>query len=198
VADALHTAELSVVGIAWLLFALTFLLHARSLRTGVRVVGDRRSLIGFALQIAGYVIVRAGLRSSSDLFLPWGTAGEIASLIVAVVVLGAALVSISAAVRVLGRQWSLAARVVEGHELVTSGVYGVVRHPIYTGMLGMLLGTALAVSSWWALIVGALIFLVGTALRVRVEERLLVAQFGDAYRDYAQRVPALIPRLHRA
>lgn len=100
---------------------------------------------------------------------------------------------IYAALRVLGKQWSLGARVVEGHELVTSGAYGLVRHPIYTGMLGMLLGSALAVSSWWALLAGALVFLIGTGLRVRAEERLLIAEFGEAYRDYARTVPALVP-----
>ena len=101
----------------------------------------------------------------------------------------------------LGRQWSLGARVVQGHELITGGAYSLVRHPIYTGMFGMLLGTALAVSSWWALLAGAAVFLLGTALRIRVEERLLMAEFGEAYRDYARTVPALLlwwPRIRSA
>ena len=191
-ADVLWTAELYAVGAAWLLFVLTFALRARVLRGAVRG-RDRRSWIGFALQIVGLVIVRAGLRASGAAFLPLGPSLEMALALLAFALLAASLVLTQAALRVLGKQWSLRAQVVEGHELITSGAYGLVRHPIYTGMFGMLLGTALAVSSWWALIAGALVFLVGTALRIRTEERLLTAEFGEAYRAYARTVPALVP-----
>ncbi len=56
-----------------------------------------------------------------------------------------------AAARALGRQWALVARVIEGHELIRQGPYGVVRNPIYLAMLGMLVATGLAVSHWQAL-----------------------------------------------
>jgi len=101
----------------------------------------------------------------------------------------------SAAIRTLGEQWSLAARVVEGHKLVTQGPYSVVRNPIYTGMFGMLLATALAVSHWIGLLFAILMFGIGTAIRVHSEEKLLREMFGIDFDDYANKVPAVIPYL---
>jgi protein-S-isoprenylcysteine O-methyltransferase Ste14 len=85
---------------------------------------------------------------------------------------------------------------VEGHKLATSGPYAYVRHPIYTGMLGMLVATGLAISHWVALPAALAIFVVGTVIRVRSEEKLLREAFGEQYQTYAQRVPAIVPRLY--
>ena len=100
------------------------------------------------------------------------------------------------ALRTLGKEWSLTARLVEGHKLATTGPYAYVRHPIYTGMLGMLLSTGLAVSHWVAIIVALVIFFAGTIIRVRSEERLLREAFGEEFENYAQRVRAIVPGLY--
>jgi hypothetical protein len=98
-------------------------------------------------------------------------------------------------VRTLGKQWSLRARLVRAHEFIHEGPYAFVRHPTYTAMFGMLLGTALGVGSWQAMISRTVVFLLGTAWRIRAEERLLVEGFGAAYREYVATVPALVPWL---
>ena len=98
------------------------------------------------------------------------------------------------AVRVLGEQWSFQACLIEGHRLVVAGPYSYMRHPIYTGMLGMLLATGLAFSVWWALLIAIPIFAAGTAIRVRAEERLLREAFGEDFEAYCRYVPAVIPR----
>jgi protein-S-isoprenylcysteine O-methyltransferase len=98
-------------------------------------------------------------------------------------------------VRTLGKQWALAARLVEGHELVTSGPYRYVRNPIYSGMLGMLVATGIAVSRPWGLLLGVLFFWVGTVVRVRAEERLLRDAFGQTWIEWSQRTAALVPGL---
>jgi protein-S-isoprenylcysteine O-methyltransferase Ste14 len=103
---------------------------------------------------------------------------------------------ITAAVKTLGKEWSLTARLVEGHKLATTGPYAYVRHPIYTGMLGMLVATGLAISHWTALLAALVIFFVGTIIRVRSEERLLREAFGEQFDDYARRVPAIVPGLY--
>jgi protein-S-isoprenylcysteine O-methyltransferase Ste14 len=103
---------------------------------------------------------------------------------------------VMAAVQALGKEWSVTARLVEGHKLATRGPYRFVRHPIYTGMFGMLLATGLAISHWIALAVAIVIFFVGTVIRVRIEERLLRAQFGSEFEDYARRVPAMLPGIY--
>ena len=98
-----------------------------------------------------------------------------------------------AAVKTLGKQWSLAARVVEDHKLVTEGPYKFVRNPIYTGMLGMLLATGLAVSHWIGLLAGLIVFALGTLIRVRSEEKLLRETFGTQWDEYSRRVSAVVP-----
>ena len=102
-----------------------------------------------------------------------------------------------AAVRVLGKQWSFQARLVEGHKLVVAGPYSRVRHPIYTAMLGMLLATGIAFSQWPALVVALVLFAIGTLIRVRSEEALLRQEFGDDFEAYVRHVPALFPRLRK-
>jgi protein-S-isoprenylcysteine O-methyltransferase Ste14 len=101
------------------------------------------------------------------------------------------------AIRTLGRQWAFGARLVEGHELVTSGPYRLVRNPIYSGLFGMAIATAGVLSQPWTIAVGAPLFLAGTLIRVRAEERLLRARFGSRYDEFARRVPALLPRIGR-
>jgi protein-S-isoprenylcysteine O-methyltransferase Ste14 len=92
----------------------------------------------------------------------------------------------------LGRNWSGSVTIKQGHELVMSGPYALVRHPIYTGLLLALLGSTLALGDWRAIL--ALALAAGALWRkLRVEERWMRRQFGDAYRVYSQRVAGLIP-----
>lgn len=99
------------------------------------------------------------------------------------------------AILTLGRQWAFAARLVEGHELVTDGPYRIVRNPIYTGLFGLAMATGIVLSEPWTIAVGAPLFLAGTTIRVRAEERLLRERFGPRYDEFARRVPALMPRI---
>lgn len=121
------------------------------------------------------------------------------SIVASVLAIGAAVGSVwlvIAAVNTLGKEWSLTARLVEGHKLATSGAYAYVRHPIYTGMLGMLIATGLAMSHWLALLVALAVFLVGTRIRVLHEEKLLREAFGPEFEDYARRVRAILPGVY--
>ena len=96
--------------------------------------------------------------------------------------------------RHLGMNWSATITLKEGHVLVRSGPYRWVRHPIYTGLLLALLGTALSRNDWCALLGFALV----TAALVRklsIEERWMLSAFEDEYRQYKAHVPALIPFL---
>jgi protein-S-isoprenylcysteine O-methyltransferase Ste14 len=96
----------------------------------------------------------------------------------------------------LGRQWRLDAGLNSDHELVRSGPYRLIRHPIYTSMLCMLLGTGLLLVTPLTLLLPSIVFFViGTEIRVRIEEKLLAAQFGDEFLEYRRRVPAYIPFL---
>lgn len=123
----------------------------------------------------------------------WPVSVEIALAVFTVAVAAASVWLVSSAVRTLGKQWAYAARLVEGHELITEGPYRFVRNPIYTGMLGMLVATGLALQHWIQLAVGIVLFAIGTVIRVRSEEKLLRAAFGKEFDDYARRVPAVLP-----
>ena len=92
----------------------------------------------------------------------------------------------------LGGNWSSSVTIKRDHELVVDGPYRWVRHPIYTGILVALAGTALAVGEWRAAL--AVVFAAAAFWRkLRIEEALMRRQFGDTYAQYAARVPALIP-----
>jgi protein-S-isoprenylcysteine O-methyltransferase Ste14 len=94
----------------------------------------------------------------------------------------------------LGGNWSGTVTVKAGHELVRSGPYACVRHPIYTGLLLALIGTTLAVGQWRALL-GLALVIVGIVRKLTMEERFMTEEFGAAYVDYRQRVAMLVPFL---
>jgi protein-S-isoprenylcysteine O-methyltransferase Ste14 len=91
--------------------------------------------------------------------------------------------------------WSASPDVLQaGHELQIGGPYAITRHPIYTGVFGMLLGTVLlngVGASLVLLVVGA----VSVATRIRAEERLMSETFPGDYARYRERVPRLVPGL---
>lgn len=112
---------------------------------------------------------------------------------------GAALCGLLAAVlawtatRHLGRQFRVHAGLYEDHELVTSGPYAIVRHPIYTSLLAMLVCSMLVLTPWqWALLCLAL-FVAGTEIRVHTEDGLLASRFGERFFEYRNRVRAYVP-----
>lgn len=96
--------------------------------------------------------------------------------------------------RHLGRNWSRAVTVKEDHELITSGPYALVRHPIYTGLLLALAGSAFARGEWRGVLGFAMIF-AALWFKLRLEEKWMHEQFGAAYEAYYGRVAARVPYL---
>jgi protein-S-isoprenylcysteine O-methyltransferase Ste14 len=94
----------------------------------------------------------------------------------------------------LAGNWSSDVTLKRDHELIVAGPYAFVRHPIYTGILLAFLGTALAVGEWRALL-GVILAGVAYWLKLKIEDAVMLRQFGDTYARYAERVPALIPYL---
>ena len=93
----------------------------------------------------------------------------------------------------LGRNWSgLIVSVREGQGLVQRGPYAIVRHPIYTGFISAVVGTALTIgtlASWLGVAAGV----VGLLIRVEIEDRMMATEFGDAHAAYRARTKRLIP-----
>lgn len=94
----------------------------------------------------------------------------------------------------LGRLFSVHLGVQEGHRLITRGPYAIVRHPIYLAIIYYILGSALAFNDA-GLLVLTIAFLVFFLVQLRFEEEIFARHFGDEYRRYQERVPALFPPL---
>jgi protein-S-isoprenylcysteine O-methyltransferase Ste14 len=94
----------------------------------------------------------------------------------------------------LGSNWSNAVTIKQSHELITTGPYALVRHPIYTGILTGFLGTAIALSQVRGVIGFILIFVVLWA-KLHREEKWMRSEFGETYAAYAHQTSALVPYL---
>ncbi len=194
--DASYVANaISAAGtfVCWCIFGYVFLLGRRP-GGGRNVAGAAGSSIGLVLQLAGMALVWV---PRLPLFSPIVADQYGVNIVLQAAAVALAAVSIWFAVaarRELGRQWSIEARLIEGHKLVTTGPYAIVRHPIYTAMFGLLIATGLALTSWPFLGAGAMIFLYGTRIRTTAEERLLEDAFGEEFTAWRSRVPGLIPK----
>lgn len=193
----LALATLFGVILCWLVFVGIFLLRKRPPKAP-ETKRDKVATLGIALQMIGYFLVF--FQPPWQPFLPpvaalSGIGGIVLSVLNVTLAAGSVWL-VAASVRTLGKQWAVPARLVEGHKLITVGPYAYVRNPIYTGMLGMLIATGLAMERWIATIAAIVIFAIGLFIRVRSEEKLLRAAFGQEFEDYARSVPAVIPRLY--
>jgi protein-S-isoprenylcysteine O-methyltransferase Ste14 len=172
-----------ILAVGWIVWLTPFVVAKRA--SGPARVLDRRARWGLVLVGIGYALLWQG-RFWERPLPTW-------RLVLTIVFQALAGVFSWTGTRALGRQLRVDAGLSSDHELITHGVYRVVRHPIYASMLCLLLGTGFALTSW-PLLAGAIaFFIVGTEIRIRIEERLLVSAFGDRYEEYRRKVRAYIP-----
>jgi protein-S-isoprenylcysteine O-methyltransferase Ste14 len=186
-------ASLGIVILTWFVFAWTFFLRKKP-EAGKDAKYAPKSFIGIALQGVSFGLVW-GLRRTPFLS-PFVDDQFILNLVLQILGVLLAIGSVwmaNSAIRELGKQWSIQARLIEDHKLITSGVYQIVRHPIYAAMLGMLIATAFALTHWAVAIIAVIVFLAGTKIRTVLEEKLLRAAFSEEYQTYAAKVPAFVP-----
>lgn len=158
--------------------------------------GQRRpsSTAGIVLQGAGCAFVGVGRGQPT---LPWDAPLSLFGSIVVVLLGGSAVLLFRWASRSMGANWSLVARTRGDHQLIRHGPFARVRHPIYSAILLYLFAIAAALGHWAQLIVAVPLYLTGTAIRVRDEEALLRARFGDEHARYVRDVPAIVPKFSR-
>ena len=92
----------------------------------------------------------------------------------------------------LGRNWSGVVTIKERHELIDTGPYALVRHPIYTGLRVAIFGSAIARGEWRG-VLAVVISCAALWRKLRLEERWMTERFGERYAAYRRRVPALVP-----
>lgn len=175
-------AELMLCWIAWM---LAFVKPSRQAAGQIKSERAPASRWGIACVFVAFALVWAYVR-------PVGyhqPAGEsIAAMILGPV---SAMLAWASAPR-LGKQWRYEAALSEDHELIQTGAYRWLRHPIYASMLGMYVATGLAWTWWPMFLAGLVFFIAGTEIRIAAEERLLAQRF-PAYADYRTRTSAYIP-----
>ena len=153
---------------------------------------DRRSQLGIAVQSIGIGV--AGFGPVKPTLASFGVSSLVGTAVVLLLV-GGAIGLFAASSHELGRNWSLVARTRSDHELVRTGPYSKVRHPIYLGLLLFLVALAVGLGHWAQLLIALPFFVAGTAIRTNVEDNLLEQKFGSTFRDYRSSTPALIPKL---
>lgn len=93
----------------------------------------------------------------------------------------------------LGKSYGIRMDLFEGHRLVTGGPYRLTRHPMYLGIVSFHVGATLAMESLALLVITLVYVIPFTVMRIRAEDRVLAAGFGDEFSTFAGRVPALVP-----
>lgn len=189
--------------IFWALFVLMFLLRFlfgfRVWRTGERLLPDRAALQRegfwtvtldrlFSLLLAVVVLLWLLGDSLRSLAFPapdwlrWAGLG-----------LGMTSVGLFAWTHaVLGRFWSTTLQLRTNHQLITAGPYARIRHPMYSAILGWIISLGLVGANWTAFVLAALGTLI-VLLRTQGEEKMMLEQFGDEYREYMKRTGRLLP-----
>ncbi|MGV4985992.1 methyltransferase family protein [Streptomyces sp. NRAIS4] len=199
---SLHSALVLITGVCVVIFVAAWIAGAVYFgvksRRGVRgwVRGLRRTLPRRVLLIAGVYAFSLLVGHSRGFWRHlryWQP--ELAVLGVLLAIASTAL--LLWARWVLGTMWASVPTVQEHHELRTDGPYRLVRHPIYTGLLGLIAGAmpACGFGVWTAVLAVAVPWLLR---RVRIEDGLMADRFGASYDTYRADVPALIPRIHPA
>jgi protein-S-isoprenylcysteine O-methyltransferase Ste14 len=173
----------------WLMWGLYWLIESKAVKANSRAESVRSRLMHVVPMGVATLLLVLKVRGWPDQrFLPpSSTAAGLGFLMTA-----AGLLFAVWARRHLATNWSADVTLKVGHELITSGPYAWVRHPIYTGLLLAFLGSAIAVGEWRAVVA---VTLVGLTFwrKLRTEERGMRELFSERYIDYSRRVPALIP-----
>ena len=147
-------------------------------------------LVYMVILILGFVLLFGRVRMSYGQMRLWSASRISDALGLAIQAIGLAF-SVWAR-RALGKNWAARVTIGAKQELIVAGPYRIVRHPIYSGLLFALIGTAVIAVNLNAL-AGFLLILVSVVIKLRREESALREHFGEAYADYASQVPALVP-----
>ncbi|MEO6216233.1 MAG: isoprenylcysteine carboxylmethyltransferase family protein [Sphingomonas sp.] len=191
--DSVGLPGLAAMGLGFVAFLLAVIAARLRAGRGAKVAVARRnnaSIIGILVQGLGITI--AGFGQIHVVLNPMAPLSLAEGLIVLALMLGAVLL-FHASSRTMGKNWSLVARTREDHQLIQSGPFAFVRHPIYVALFLFMVAMAIAYGHTGNLIVAVPVYALGTWLRIRHEERILREQFGADYDAYAARVKRFVP-----
>ncbi|HZX63206.1 MAG TPA: isoprenylcysteine carboxylmethyltransferase family protein, partial [Bacteroidales bacterium] len=96
----------------------------------------------------------------------------------------------------LGRLFTVDITIRDNHKIKKDGVYRIIRHPSYSGSLLSFIGFGISLNNWISLIIISILLTIAMLYRIKIEERLLIDQFGFKYLDYTKRTYRLIPWIY--
>jgi len=182
-----------LIGLLWIAWLIYWLIAARNVKPMRRRESRLHRVLWHLPIVAGGVLLAARIGSRTWLSARFVREGwPVLSMAVLLVLLGLGLTVWAR--RHLADNWSGEVALKQGHELVETGPFRTVRHPIYAGLLLALFGTTLAVGQWRGLF-GFGLILLGFLRRAWLEEQWMTDAFGPAYTAYRARSKALIPFL---
>jgi len=181
------------VGTLWLAFSLLWVAAAFTSKRSVQVQSSGSRLLQAGLVVIGVMLIF----NFNYVFVSGWLTARLVPESAPVVLSGAVLTVLGMLFSVwarltLGRNWSGTVTIKQDHELIQRGPYRIVRHPIYTGILLAMLGTAF-IFGITRCFVGVPIIGLAFWLKMQIEEQFMVQQFGAQYIDYRQHVRALVP-----
>lgn len=150
-------------------------------------VNERATFL--ALLISGSLVVTLALVE----YLVRGTGFQAINFTTGLLIAALSFVVRAAAVRALGRMWSVHIEIRREHQLVKEGPFAWVRHPIYLAAILELVGAMIFMNSIYTWILFVVFFAPSLFARIRLEERAMIAQFGEAYLNYRKTTPAVLP-----
>jgi protein-S-isoprenylcysteine O-methyltransferase Ste14 len=177
----------NIIIIFWIAFVVYWFVSAIGVKRNVRG-GDWVRSAGIRILITVAVVL---LLQASSFWQNFAYTFDFGVQVFGVVLCAAGIAFAIWARMHLGRNWSGTPSIKEEHELVTSGPYRFVRHPIYTGMILALFGSALVAGVLWLIVF--LFFTANFLYRIPVEERYMMQLFPNQYPKYKKRAKALIP-----
>src|SRR5438132_3591970 len=186
-----YPLALNIISTCWTLFAVIWLLAAFATKKSVYQESRVQRLRYTIPLLLGWFLLAKGHRLSDPLnhrVIPHVEALAWTGVVLCIAGFAFCLWS-----RVtLGRNWSGVVTLKGGHELITSGPYALVRHPIYTGLLTMFVASVIVLGHAAGIIAMPFVF-VSLWIKLRYEEKLMLTKFPNEYAAYQQRVKRLIP-----
>jgi protein-S-isoprenylcysteine O-methyltransferase Ste14 len=187
--------KISIVAICWIIFFLYWLVSAFFVKPSATKINLRAAIIWrVALIILIVIFVKFDKSGAVSFFV------FLLHSFFSYVALGAVLTALGLILAVwarisLGRNWSSYVTYKKEHELITTGPYGFIRHPIYSGVILMLAGTFIYYGSFFVLIIFVMVAVM-IFWRMGREEKTMGELFGERYLDYAKKSKRLVPRVY--
>jgi protein-S-isoprenylcysteine O-methyltransferase Ste14 len=185
-----------LVTFPWVVFVVYWLVSA--IKT--RATREKESFVSryavLLIEIVGFALIfshRAGIGFLANRVVPRNLVGPVVGAVLTWVGIGLAIW----ARYHLAEYWSARVTIKEGHQLIRTGPYARLRHPIYSGLVLAALGSAVVIDRWRC-VFGVCLVVIGYCFKAKTEETMLTRQFGDAFREHQEYTGFLFPRLRQA